>query len=191
MTLPQPSGVVIHADTVYLGQPTTLDEHAEEARRVLITDREVDKMALELRRQLIEDLSDAEYFRDELRKVLRLSDEAAARYGDPDLVAMIGLNLQKGSIDWETVNRVTAVVENFPEDWSAEDLARAVRSALHPLSTSEAVVTAQMPAVTPAAESKAAETNGGEPAERGPAVVPAPAQPALTQLAVTSDLFRS
>lgn len=205
MSLPRPqAGVVIHAGNVYLhpaapAELVSLDEHAEDVRQVLVDDQEIDKISQELRRQLIEDLSDAEYFRAELRKMLDLSDEAAAQYGDADLVASVGLRLQRGALDWETVNGVTAVVENFSEDWSAEDLARAVRSALHPLSSSESVVTGSMPAIKPGfsvVETSVTEARVGDTTDTVE-VAPSPRpraqqsqQPAMMQLPARDDPFK-
>jgi hypothetical protein len=203
MTLPQ-SGVVIHADNVYLSQSTpadlvSLDEHAEEVRNVLIADREIENW----RRRLVEDLTNAEYFRDELRKVLSLADQEAAKYGDPDLVATVAMRLQCGELDREAVNRVIATVADYPPDWSAEDLARAVRSALHPLSSQGAVVTGTMPAVTPTSVQDTAEVAaqpraGFTVAETAVTIEnnvmeTAARQPALTQLPSDhpDDLFRS
>lgn len=189
MTLPQ-SGVVIHAGNVYLnsfapGELVGLDEHAEEARRVLVDDARIEQW----RRELLDDLSNAEYFRTELRKALDLAEAVAAAYTDSELVGLAAYRLIRGGLDREAVDRASRAVENFPEDWTAEDLARAVRSALNPLSKPGSVVTATMPAVTPAAE-------GAEGTAEQPAAPPAPSgvhqlpqEPALAQLTVRDNLF--
>jgi hypothetical protein len=175
--------VVIHADNVYLSQSTpadlvSLDEHAEEVRNVLIADREIENW----RRRLVEDLTNAEYFRGKLRTALGLPDPIAAEVTDAGLVDLMETRL---------------------EDGAAEDLARAVRSALHPLSSQGAVVTGTMPAVTPTSVQDTAEVAaqpraGFTVAETAVTIEnnvmeTAARQPALTQLPSDhpDDLFRS
>lgn len=193
MTLPQ-SGVVIHADNVYLSQSTpadlvSLDEHAEEVRNVLIADREIENW----RRRLVEDLTNAEYFRGKLRAALGLLDPIAAEVTDAGLIDLVETRLEDGAVDGQAVELARGIVEDYPPDWGVEDLARAVRSALHPLSSQGSVVTGTMPAVTPTSVQDTAEVTAQPRAGFTVAEVEAPRQPALTQLPSDhpDDLFRS
>ncbi len=148
MTLPRP-GVNIFADNVYVSPSSppaelvNLDEDVDDVQPILLDDQRIEQW----RRELLADLANAEFFRTELRKALRLSDQAAAQHNDSELVGRVAVHLQKGALDWEAVNRIAAIVENFPEDWTAEDLARAVRAALHPAEATDEADEPQQPAL--------------------------------------------
>lgn len=155
MSTPLPAGPMYRAMTIMVPvdpPPTTVDEHFAEVHRILDTDRILD----ELRDGFAERVSHADHLFAQIKGALRLTFDDGATNDEIAAHACTALQAAWERHDaTERLARVEAALARVYSDRPADaqitasDVADAISSALHPLSSRVESATAMMPPVTP------------------------------------------